>query len=178
MNNQELLELLNGVERLKSNISECESIIKVLREIQKNYENAVSKPTELIEKLEGLVVSLEKNHLEVCSKSKEVVDAFDMSKQQLEDKTMQILTKLKEEISSFVENDKKLHLELMELSKEHIDKLSEIKNSLQESLNKMVEKIEIMTKDVMKTKKLTLFSLCVGAFASLMTIILLILSIL
>jgi tRNA U34 5-carboxymethylaminomethyl modifying GTPase MnmE/TrmE len=176
MNNQELLELLNGVERLKSNISECESVIKVLREIQKNYENAVSKPTELIEKLDALVVSIEKNHLEVCSKSKEVTDGLNDSKQNLEDKTKMILQEIKEEIASFIDGDRKLHSEVLALSEAHINKLSEIKDSLQESLINMVNKVDIMTKDVVKTKKLTLFSLCVGAFASLMTVILLILS--
>ena len=149
-----------------------------MREIQKNYEYAVSKPTELIEKLDALVVSIEKNHLEVCSKSKEVAEGLNASKQNLEDKTKLILQEIKEEIAGFVDGDRKLHSEVLALSEEHINKLSEIKNSLQESLINMVNKVDVMTKDVAKTKKLTLISLFVGSFASLLIIVLIIMSIL
>ena len=51
MEKMEIDQLLADVERLKSNIKECDDILRTLREIQRNYSSAVSEPKQLLDEL-------------------------------------------------------------------------------------------------------------------------------
>ena len=61
MEKAEIDELLDGVERLKGNIKECDDILRVLREIQTNYAFAVAQPKEILEELKTSVQGWKKD---------------------------------------------------------------------------------------------------------------------
>lgn len=175
MNSQEINEILNGVERLKGNIVECDNILKVLREIQVNYENAVMRPKALLEKLEKIEKDILQD-MEILSRdhsvyTKGLKDNIDLIKESC----LAIKEDIKNNVDNLICRDTETHNKLMEKCIGLTEEFSCITKKLDSIIEQITQKIDYMVALAKHNKRLSVFSTILAGAGCVLTAVILIL---
>lgn len=175
MNSQDVKSLFDGIERFKANIKECDEILIILREIQKDYANAVARPRELIEKLDVLSEKFNENFSSVSEQ--QLACSADIKKliTYVKDEYVAILAELRISFSDYIAQDKENHVEIMSKCSSLIERFEQSQKELKGVIEELNEQLRNVIRQVAESKRFSLISMCLGAFASVITLVILIL---
>lgn len=135
MEKAEIDELLDGVERLKGNIKECDDILRVLREIQTNYAFAVAQPKEILEELKTSVQGWKKDSAAVTEGERQLLmtleDSHRSMQSEIKASAKQILAAGKEQNETFLRESEEL---LSSVREEYASFRGELRETVQKLL--------------------------------------------
>ena len=175
MNTQDVKDLFDGIERFKANIKECDEILTVLREIQKDYANAVARPKELIEKLDSLTEKFNENFKVVSEKQSVCSSDIKNLIGYVKDEYVSILAELRIAFQDYIAQDKERHEEIMSKCSILVERFEQSQKEVKSVIEELNEKLQNVINQVAESKRFSLISLCLGAFTSVMALVILIL---
>ena len=141
MNKQEIGELLDEIDRFKNNIKECDGVLRVLREIQVNYESAVEQPKEILQKLNALTARMTVEFDELGEKYVSLLNMSNMQAENLQNVT-------KESIDLLLQETKESYETLLSACKTLQQSLEEDKNSFIERVNVLLNKMDALNESL------------------------------
>ena len=180
-------QLLADVERLKSNIKECDDILRTLREIQRNYSSAVSEPKQLLDELHSAVEqweqqrreSLEKEQTFLKSKEKEYSALQSLIQQRFDE----FIAALKETEKGFSERETALLCSteercshLLERIQQAIDQVQGLIQDFHLINDQLCSKIELIFKNSKTNKRESRIGMIFSLSAAVLSLICIILS--
>lgn len=203
MDKLEIENLLTSIERLKSNIKECNDILIVLREIQNNYASAVATPKQLLEQLQTAEYEWQKQVETLSSKENEIQIQLKALVDNVNDKYNDQDKKLSENIAAVmasVENSKEniftdiikqfseqgkkidtlidniqLRFEKFSIKQQDIlDNIEGLIENCSEIVDKQEETLNTIKNNTQSIKKFTLLSTMLGGCATVFSLVVLI----